>query len=104
MLKEITPNQYEEIIDYKGTGLIVIGAETCKVCSSMKPVFDAVLDNTNIKVVKLDSDKYEDYIKAELFINTFPTFMIVKNGEVVGELSGEQTVDNLVKLVQRIID
>jgi len=104
MLKEITPNQYEQLIDLKGTGLVVIGTESCKICSSMKPVFEAVAENTNVRIVKIDSDEYEEYIREELLIDTLPTFMIVKEGKVIGELKGEQTFENLIKLVNKIVE
>jgi thioredoxin-like negative regulator of GroEL len=102
MLKDITPQMYEEIIDLKGTGLIVIGSETCRTCMSMKLVFDEILSGQKINVVKLDSDKYYEYVTRELFIEALPSFIIVEHGEVTAQLSGELTADELRNLVKRI--
>jgi thiol-disulfide isomerase/thioredoxin len=103
MLRDITPKQYEELIDFGGTGLVVLGSESCTICQSMKPVFEQVLDQTNINVVKLDAIEYKEYIENEMFITTMPVFMLVENGKVIGQLEGEQTTDDLIKFLKKII-
>lgn len=54
------------------------------------------------KVVKIDVDKNQDLAEA-LRINSVPTFMIYKNGQMVWRQSGESEAESIISIVQKYI-
>lgn len=54
------------------------------------------------KVIKIDVDKNQDLAEA-LRINSVPTFMIYKNGQMVWRQSGESEAESIISIVQKYI-
>lgn len=77
-----------EVLNSEKTVLIDFYADWCMPCKMMAPVVEKVAsENADIKVVKINIDNEQD-IAIQYGIMSIPTFMVVKNGEVVNRIVG----------------
>ena len=86
---ELTSVQFEnEVLKSEKTVLIDFYADWCMPCKMMAPVVEKIAsENADIKVVKINIDNEQD-IAIQYGIMSIPTFMVVKNGEVVNRIVG----------------
>lgn len=95
----------EKLQTEKGTVLVEFYATWCPHCKKMMPVVDdvkALLDG-KVPVYQFDIDKYGD-LADELKVETIPTFMVFKNGELEWRASGEMEGDALYGKVAEYMD
>lgn len=85
----ITKANYEaEVVNSDKPVLIDFWAEWCGPCRMLAPTIDAIAnERTDIKVGKINVDD-EPEIAVSFGIDSIPTLIIVKQGEVVGKLIG----------------
>lgn len=55
-----------------------------------------------VKIYNINSDKNKDLVE-KFHINTFPSILIFKNGDVVEHLTGLQDNESLKKAVNKVI-
>lgn len=86
---ELTSAQFEnEVLKSEKTVLIDFYADWCMPCKMMAPVVEKIAsENEDLKVVKINVDNEQD-IAIQYGIMSIPTFMVVKNGEVVNRIVG----------------
>ena len=86
---EITNANFEsEVINSDKPVLLDFWAEWCGPCRMLAPTVEAIAkERSDIKVGKINVDN-EDRLAVSFGIDSIPTLIIVKNGEIAGKLVG----------------
>jgi thioredoxin 1 len=86
-------NFQNEVLNHKGVVLVDFHAEWCGPCKATNPIIDELANEmTNVKFVKIDVDQNQE-LAGEYSVFSIPTFLILKDGKVVGQLVGAQSKD-----------
>ena len=88
-MTEITKANFEtEVIKCEKPVLLDFFAEWCGPCRVIAPAIEAIADSrSDIKVGKINVDN-EQQLAMIFGIESIPTLVLVKNGEVAGKLVG----------------
>lgn len=90
MIKKIDYQMFQDEVKKADKALIKFGAEWCGHCKNMAPTIKELSNEyPDIPFYEVDSDEQMD-ICRELKVMSLPTFIIMKNGEEVKKLIGEQ--------------
>ncbi len=103
---EVTDSQWEDIVLQSDAPVLVdFWAEWCAPCRAMGPYVDKLAEDYEgkLKVVKINTQDNPE-VPARYGINAIPTFLLIKNGEVVNQMVGSRTYDDLKKTVEEHID
>lgn len=86
---EITNANFEsEVVNSDKPVLLDFWAEWCGPCRMLAPTVEAIAnERDDIKVGKINVDN-EDRLAVSFGIDSIPTLIIVKNGEIAGKLVG----------------
>lgn len=84
---------YEELIK-EGIVLVDFYAEWCGPCKMLAPALEGVANQRDVSVVKVNVDEQEE-IARRFGIMSVPTLFVYKNGQIVAQKSGFQTIDML---------
>lgn len=88
ILKLNHENFEEEVLKSKKTVLIDFFADWCGPCKMMSPIVEAIAEeNPAVKVGKINVDEEEE-LAIQYQVMSIPTFLIIKNGEVVDKIVG----------------
>ena len=89
MIFEITNENFEEkVIKSEKPVLIDFWAEWCGPCRMLAPTVEAIAkERDDLKVGKIDVD-VEQQLAVQFGIESIPTLIIVKKGEIAGKLIG----------------
>ncbi len=96
---------FKEIINGDKPVLVDFFATWCGPCQAMGPVVESLGKEIQgqARVIKIDIDKNQD-TSNEYQIQTVPTFIIFKKGEVVWRHSGMMDKASLEKQVKNFMD
>ncbi len=88
-LKELKTAEYQDLLNQSGVTLIDFWAPWCGYCVRMMPVVEELASEMEGKAnfVKVNADEETDLARA-LQIEVLPTFVIIKDGEVVDRKIG----------------
>lgn len=97
---------YQDILKSNDTNIIYVSAASCSHCQNFEPILKNVVKEYDLKLYKIDLDKYSQDDKTNLynsleFFSTewgTPSILIVKNGKLIESLVGERNKDQLIKL------
>jgi len=91
-----------DIINSDGLTLIDFFATWCGPCKQMHPVLEQVKADMqdDIRIVKIDVDKNEA-IAAQLRIQSVPTLMLFRKGEMIWRQSGAMSSVDLENIIKR---
>ena len=93
---------YDEMVK-QGLVLVDFYAEWCGPCKMLAPMLESLSDQrNNLKIVKINVDKRED-IARRFGIMSVPTLYIYKEGLLVSEKKGFQTIEMLNEWIDSII-
>ena len=95
-------NLDSEVMKSPGLTLIDFWAEWCCPCRALAPTLDALADQYEgkVKVYKLNVDENPE--SAQKFkVRGIPTIMLVKNGQVVDQLVGNQPKDSFITAIEK---
>ena len=94
--------EYKEIIDSNNVVLVEFFASWCPHCQRMMPVVEEVKEKLGDRasVYQFDIDKYPR-LTEENDVESYPTFIVYKNGREVWRQSGEMPGDDLYREVAR---
>ncbi len=100
----IMAEQFNEIINSGQLVLVDFFATWCVPCKRMHPVLEQLKEQLgdNIRILKLDIDKNQA-LSATYRVQSVPTLMLFRNGEMVWRQSGAMGVSELGSIVQRYL-
>ncbi|MBT4377051.1 thioredoxin [archaeon] len=98
---ELTNGEFNNFIE-EGIVLIDFFAEWCMPCVMMSPIIDDLADEFEGKV-KFGKVNIEDNqeLANKFNVSSIPTFLILKDGEIVSQLAGAKTQDELSSEVRK---
>lgn len=83
----------------EGLVLVDFWAEWCGPCQGMMPVL-AELEATGVKVGKVNVDNEAD-LAGQFRVMSIPTLVWMKDGQVVDQMIGAQTLENLTAVAEK---
>ena len=99
-IKITNDNFVSEVIESEKTVLIDFYATWCGPCKMIAPFVEEIAkENSDIKVGKIDVDE-ENELATAFGIQSIPTLVVVKNGEVVNKAIGYRTKDQILALLK----
>lgn len=97
-------NLETEVLKNNELTLVDFWAEWCGPCKALGPTIDAIADQYagKVKVYKLNVDENPD--AAQRFkIRGIPTVVVLKNGQLIDQLVGNQPKESFVAAIERNI-
>ncbi|RLD42542.1 MAG: thioredoxin [Bacteroidetes bacterium] len=94
-------SKFTEIIQGEKPVLIDFSAEWCQPCKMMPPILKEVKNQMGdkIRILKIDVDR-NPAIAQKHQIQSVPTMMVFKNGQVVFRQSGVMQAGQIVQMMQ----
>lgn len=88
---EVNESQIPVLIDFWATW--------CDPCKAMMPIVDEIAEEHEgkIKVCKVNVDEARD-LAAKFDVMSIPTFVAIKNGEIVGTIIGVHEKEEILKM------
>ena len=105
-------DSYKKVIKSNENALIVLASSTCTYCQSEHPILSEIAKETGAKInymyldrAILSQEEYDKFMGSMTWFNDnsdfgTPTTLIVKNKEVVSELSGYRTKDEMISFLK----
>lgn len=96
--------KFNDIISGGTPVLVDFYAEWCGPCKAMKPVLESLKQTVGdkLRILKLDVDR-NNALAAGYSVQSVPTFILFKDGEVVWRASGARPLNELKEVVARYI-
>ena len=73
-------------------------ADWCGPCKKVRPIVEEINKDSTIKFKIIDVDSEMELVRA-FEIKSVPTFIIIKDGEIVKRATGAQTRDSLLEML-----
>ena len=73
-------------------------ADWCGPCKKVRPVVEQINQDSTIKFQLVDVDSELELVRA-FEIKSVPTFIIIKDGEVVNRITGAKTKQELLEFL-----
>jgi len=102
-MRSTTKNTYAaDILESKKVILLDVWAPWCAPCRGMEPTLDSIAEETKnwAEIIKLDASVEMDLVQ-ELGISGLPTFLVYKNGQIVGSSVGAISKVNLLNMLSK---
>ena len=95
-------SNFKEIISESTPVLVDFFAEWCAPCRSMKPVLENLKNEMGekVRILKIDVDK-NGALADSYSIQSVPTFILFKKGEVVWRSSGARSMAELREVITK---
>ena len=94
--------KFNDIINSENLTLVDFFATRCGPCKQMHPVLEQLKQELgdSIRIVKLDVDK-NDALAAAYRIQSVPTLMLFRSGQVVWRQSGAMRLNDLKAIINQ---
>jgi thioredoxin 1 len=95
-------SSFDSLINSEVPVLIDFFATWCGPCVAMQPILQEVAEKSgdNAKVVKIDVDKNPE-LADKMGIRSVPTLIVYRNGKMLWQQSGMQSVQSLLYVLQQ---
>ncbi len=102
MAQILNNNNFNGEIKQNGVAIVDFFATWCGPCKMLAPVFEDLSNemSENVSFFKVDIDESLD-LAREYGINTVPTMLIFKNGEVVDKMIGFAPKENIKAKIEQ---
>ena len=92
----------EDVLSSKKVVLVDVWASWCAPCRAMEPVLEQLQEEVKdwAEIVKLDATS-EMELAQELGVNSLPTFLIYKDGQIVDSTIGATSKSNLLSILSK---
>lgn len=98
---ELTSKNFEQTISGDQPTLVDFWAPWCGPCHSMLPIIDQLTEEAaGFQVAKVNIDDNPD-LASKFNVMSIPTFLIFKDGEVVDQISGATSKNQLIEAIQK---
>lgn len=98
-IKEISYDEYKDLIDSKETFILEVMREDCSACVSFKPKLESVANKYEIEVKVLNTDNLSDEELDSFGISGTPTVIFYIDGEEVttaSRINGSVSTDKII--------
>ena len=97
-------NDFSEVIKNSKPTLVDFYATWCGPCKMMHPILDKLKENVGdaVSILKIDVDKNQE-LSAQYRIQSVPTLMIFKDGEIKWRSAGVHQADALESKLKEFI-
>ncbi len=90
-LIEVNKTELKEKIDNKDSFILVISRKGCSHCAEYLPILKSIIEEYNVKVYLVDTDKYtkedKEYLSSIANFSGTPTTIFIENGEETSALN-----------------
>lgn len=96
-------NFNQEVENNANLVLVDFFALWCGPCQMMSPIIDEIIQenkDSNIKIGKLNIDESQE-VAVKYNVMSIPTFLLFKNGKVVGRITGYCAKEDLLQMVNK---
>lgn len=102
MAERVTSSDFDEkVIGFSGLAIVDFYSDTCVPCKRMSPVLAALEEQyPEVLYVAKVNVAYERELVEEYGIRATPTFLFIKNGEVVERLYGIRKKEELEQIIE----
>ncbi len=102
-VQHISSNDFASTIE-SGVTLVDFYAQWCGPCKMLAPILDKVATELDgkAKVAKVDIDEAMD-LATRYGVQSIPTLIVFKNGEVISQTLGAQTKNALISMVEKAL-
>ena len=103
MVQVITNSEFEEqVLKAKGVVLVDFFAAWCGPCQVIAPVLDELASSLedDAKIFKVDVDESAE-LASKYGVMSIPAIKIFKEGVVVDELTGSQSKEALIEIINK---
>lgn len=94
---DLIDENFDELIS-KDLVLVDFYASWCGPCRMLSPIIDEVINDTNVKVIKVDVDKHHALAK-KYGVMSIPTIMLFKDGNLIEKRVGITSKEQLIKWI-----
>ncbi|MGB0932726.1 MAG: thioredoxin [Lishizhenia sp.] len=94
-------NKFQELISGDTPVLVDFHATWCGPCQTMHPVVDDLKNEfkETLRIIKIDVDK-NAALSSKYKVQSVPTFLLFKQGEILWRGAGIQTRSDFIKLIK----
>lgn len=94
---EVTSEDFQsEVLEHDGETVFVdFWASWCGPCKAVAPLFQTLSEEVEAKFVKVNIEDSQE-LAVEYGVRSIPTFLAIRNGEVVARMVGSSGVDSFV--------
>ena len=96
MIKELNEKTFDEYIK-EGIKFIAFSATWCGFCQKQRPILEE-LSEKNIDIAEVNPDNNPN-ITNKYDIHSFPSFLLFKNGKLLGKFSGYRSKYDLLNTI-----
>ncbi|MDE6655417.1 MAG: thioredoxin [Anaeroplasmataceae bacterium] len=94
----VTKDNFNEVVK-EGTIILDFWANWCGPCRMLSPVLEALAEEENLVVGKVNVDEEEE-LSNSFNISSIPALFLVKDGKVVNKTVGYQSKDALKEFIK----